>query len=71
MKNKKATSHTSSGSLIEPYMMGFTPGDPKDLSQKERFGNYCDNVFKRIAENIKARMANGGKTTGLIELKEI
>jgi len=70
MKNKPK-SHSSSGSLIEPYQLGFTPGNAKDLSEKQNFGNHCFEVFQRIAAKRKAIKDNGGKTTGLCEIIEI
>ena len=71
MSDFKPRNHSSSGSLIEPYMMGFTkPKRHRGLTQKEKFGNHCYLRFEEIAANIKARMDNGGKTTG-IELTNI
>ena len=71
MSNKKSTAFSSSGSLLEPYQLGFTKGKPEDLSQKQRFGNQAFETFKIIEEKRKAIKANGGKTTGLCELKEL
>ena len=43
-------SHSSSGSLLEPYQLGFTEGETKNLTQKQRFGNQAHETFQEIAK---------------------
>lgn len=64
----KRKSHSSSNANKHPYLFERVE---HPVTDKDFFINSCQDTFDRIAENRAAIKANGGKTTGLCELKEV
>jgi len=60
--------YSSSNAYMHPYLLKRVE---HPVSDKDFFINSCHDTFDLIAKKRKAIKANGGKTTGLCELKEI